>query len=972
MPLRPRCVCLKRMAAAFTATAIGALLIFMNGLSSHAADASSNSPAKRSPWPHERSNLSPDPAIVFGALENGFRFALMPNAKPAQRVSMHLNVPVGSLNETEAERGVAHFLEHLQFNGSVHFPPGELVKYFQRIGMEFGPDANAHTGCNETVYDVLLPDNKEESIRVGLLVLSDYAQGALLLESEIDRERRVVLAEKRSRDSVSYRTFVETLTYEFPETRLPHRLPIGHAKVIENVRRETIEAFYRAHYRPESMMVVVVGDIDIARVEGLVDDAFGSLTAKAPSRPVPDIGTIRHRGIGTFFHYEKEAGETTVRIEAVERVPEEPDSRARRIRKLTEDVADRIIQHRLNTLLDKPDAPFTSADIGSGVYLKEVAYAEISAECDPEDWEAALQALENTLRQALDFGVSAAEVSRVKREMQAEMDRLVQQSPTRLSQSIARDIIRNVNAGKVLQSPEQKRQLYGPVLEALTPEAVTAAFRRVWAKGHRLILVTGNATIAPPDQSPEERIRAAYDRCCKVTVVRPTDRDRALFPYLPIPKKTPTPVVRKRIASLDATRLEFGNHVTAHVKQTPFNKDDIQVRVTFGPGWSGEPDARPGIARMAEDVVNESGVGRLTKENLRAALAGTSIDLEFSVKEDRFMFEGQAVRRDFETLLQLIYTQLVDPVFREDARQLSIRRYNQQYKARASTVRGAMRIYGLRLLAGGDLRFGMPSEIDFAARTTEEVESWLMPYLKHSALDIAVVGDVEPDVAAALIARYFGTLPQRGGIPEMDAPVRSVRFPDGRRFDVPLPTRIENSLLVMAYPTADVWDISRTRRLSVLAEIINEQLRVNIREALGVAYSPYATHRPSRAFPGYGALLVFVELAPEETDQVEKAVLAMIDQLITAGVNEDQLRRAVDPTLTSIRDMRRDNRYWIDTVLAGAARHPEQLTWSQTIASDYASITPDQVDALAEVYLKPDRMARIVFRPGTPPAGAAP
>jgi zinc protease len=168
-------------------------------------------------WPHEKNDLVPDPALVFEKLPNGFRYVLMENQKPKDRVSMHLNVQAGSMHETDKQQGLAHFLEHMLFNGSTNFKPGELVKYFQSIGMEFGPDANAHTGFNNTVYDLLLPEGNRESLEKGFVVMKDYAEGALLLQSETVRERRIVLAEKRTRDSASYRTFVSTLNFELPE-----------------------------------------------------------------------------------------------------------------------------------------------------------------------------------------------------------------------------------------------------------------------------------------------------------------------------------------------------------------------------------------------------------------------------------------------------------------------------------------------------------------------------------------------------------------------------------------------------------------------------------------------------------------------------------------------------------------------------------------------------------------------------------
>ena len=164
-------------------------------------------------WPQEKSDLQPDPAIVYGRLDNGFRYILKKNSEPKHRVAMSLNVQAGSLHEDDDQRGLAHFLEHMLFNGSTHFAPGELVEYFQSIGMNFGGDTNAHTGYDETVYDIILPNGSNDDIDKGLLVFADYARGALLLPEEIERERGVILAEKRSRDSAAYRAHIKELAF---------------------------------------------------------------------------------------------------------------------------------------------------------------------------------------------------------------------------------------------------------------------------------------------------------------------------------------------------------------------------------------------------------------------------------------------------------------------------------------------------------------------------------------------------------------------------------------------------------------------------------------------------------------------------------------------------------------------------------------------------------------------------------------
>ncbi|MEN8199918.1 MAG: pitrilysin family protein, partial [Thermodesulfobacteriota bacterium] len=244
-------------------------------------------------WPHEQSELQPDPSLFYGRLDNGFRYVLKKNEEPRDRVAMSLNIQVGSLNEGDAERGMAHFLEHMLFNGSTHFPPGELVDYFQSIGMSFGGDTNAHTGYDETVYDIILPDGGREDVEKGLLVMSDYARGALLLADEIDRERGVILAEKRSRDSAEYRTQMEGLAFSMRGTMIPERTIIGTEGTLKAIGRPLMKSFYDAWYRPENMVLVMAGDFDLQEVKGLIEKKFRDLQGSGPVPPCPQLGRVQ-------------------------------------------------------------------------------------------------------------------------------------------------------------------------------------------------------------------------------------------------------------------------------------------------------------------------------------------------------------------------------------------------------------------------------------------------------------------------------------------------------------------------------------------------------------------------------------------------------------------------------------------------------------------------------------------------------
>ncbi|MBU0986590.1 MAG: insulinase family protein [Proteobacteria bacterium] len=916
-------------------------------------------------WPHEKSDLLPDPHLTFGRLQNGFGFVLMQNQYPKDRVSMHLSVQAGSMHELDDQQGLAHFLEHMLFNGSTNFEPGELVKYFQNIGMQFGPDANAHTGFASSAYDILLPKGDSDSLKQGLLVLKDYAQGALLLPSEIDKERRVVLAEKRTRDSAEYRTYVRTLAFEFPEARISKRLPIGLEAVLKNTDRRQLKYFYDTWYRPEKMVLVVVGDFNAEQAAAIIKEIYSPLTARAPPKRDPDLGAIHHQEIKPFYHFEKEAGNTSANIETLERVAPGPDSFAFQAHRLMADIANRIVQNRLDALVRKPDTPFTSAAIASGYFLKEIKYAAINADSGPENWEKSLALIEQTLRRALQYGFTKSELERVKKNIISELDIAVKKASTQNSRDLAQEIIGSLNTDKVFMSPEQEKKLFTPLVESLTLEKVHDAFRQSWAAGHRLVLVTGNADLSGMAQDPEHQILSAYNRSSKVNVSRPTEAVAVMFPYLPEPQNEGRIVRQKEISDLGIVQVDFENGVRLNIKKTDFKADEVTVRLSFGSGRSAEPVELPGLADLSTKVINESGLGRLENDELERALAGKNTTVDFGLDEDRMYFEGKTVPEEMRLMFQLLYAHMVDPGFRKDAYALAMERFSQKYQELSTTIEGGLELYGKRFLAGNDHRFGLPDHESFRRLTLDQVRSWFESSLKTQDIEISVVGQVDVDSTVKTASRYLGGLLALKGaaVPKVSG---SPRFPGGQSLQVPVPTKIAKGLLIVAYQTEDIWDIHKTRRLAVLADIVSEQLREIIREKMGSAYSTYAFNRPSRAYPGYGVFHVMVFIDPKEADAVTGAVKKLISEIAEKGVTQDQLHRALAPTLTSIKDMLRKNDYWKNTVLDGSEQYPQQLDWCREIMQDYASITTEEILIMANKYLDHSRSATLIIKPEYP------
>jgi zinc protease len=236
------------------------------------------------------------------------------------------------------------------------------------------------------------------------------------------------------------------------------------------------------------------------------------------------------------------------------------------------------------------------------------------------------------------------------------------------------------------------------------------------------------------------------------------------------------------------------------------------------------------------------------------------------------------------------------------------------------------------------------------------------PYLGNAPYEVSVVGDFDVEAVREIASKYLGSLPLTQRVGTVDRS-KILTFPEKQSFQISVSTQIPKSLVVIAYPSEDLWDMQRTRRLNVLADVVSERLRVKIREKLGVSYSPFAFNRSSRAYPGYGVFHIYIHVDPQKAEMVAAEVNKLTSNLVRSGVTEEEMKRALDPTLTSIKDMRRRNGYWLNTVLSGSRNHPVQYNWSRTIMKDYASIKVDELDRIAKKYLNNKKAVTIIVKP---------
>jgi zinc protease len=919
------------------------------------------------PFPQAASDLRPDPAITFGTLPNGVRYVVMPNHEPRSRASLRLLVLAGSFEENEDQRGLAHFLEHMAFNGSTHYPPGTLVEKLQRLGMGFGADTNASTSFDHTMFQLELPDTAPATLDEGVQILADYSGGLLIEPKMIDKERGIILSEKRTRDSVDYRSFVAQLGFVYAGTRVPDRLPIGLTPVIEKSGREPFVDFYNTWYRPENFVVIVVGDIDGPAMVARITSLFSPIAPRAPERAPVDMGSVAEfTGVRTLFHSEPEAADTEISIESVVSHPQPPDTSAVEIREVVRTLALEMLNRRLSVLSKKEGAPFTRAETGVEEAFSLYRESSIGVHCRADQWIAALGVAEQELRRALKLGFRQDELREAVADYRNELEQALKTASTRRSDELAGEIADSLVERQVFTSPADDLALLGPVLDKVTPSDCADALREAWAAPGRYVCISGNTVIAGDANAA---IAAAYAASQTVPVGATGAQSNAAWAYTYF--GAPGAVAsRTHVGDLDFTEITFSNGVRLNLKKTNFEANTIHVAWRLGTGQLTEPASEPGLGTFTTLTFSAGGLGKHSVDDLQRILAGKTVGSSFTSGQDAFILEGDTDKEDLALEMQLLTASITDPGYRPESLRVARKRIEAAYLSFEHTEGGPIELEVARMLASGDSRFGLPPKDAMMALNLDEMRAWLAPQLSTGALEVTVIGDFDPDAVVDAASRTVGALPMRAPKPALDD-LRKVSFPS-QPFarDYPIDTKIPKSLVVFYWPTADGFDIHRARRLSILAEVLSDRLRVRLREQMGSTYSPEAGSTASDVFPGYGYITANALVDPAKAAVIADAVAAVARDLQAKGATQDELDRAKNPVLTSIRESERTNQYWM-RVLSKAQERPEVLDWARSRRADFEKITTADIDALAAAYLDPARASRVVIHPIEGPATKA-
>ena len=909
---------------------------------------------------HETSDIPVDPTVRYGRLSNGMRYALKTNAEPRERTALRLLVEAGSLQETENQRGLAHFLEHMAFNGSENYAPGTLIEFFQRMGMSFGGDTNAFTSFDRTVYMIDLPKSDGAHFDEGLGVFRDYVSGLLLLTEEIEKERGVVLSEKRTRDSVQWRSFLAELDFFFGDTRLANRLPIGTEEVLSQAPREEFADYYDTWYRPEKMTLVAVGEFDLDEVEQKIIARFSDVSPRGPARNDPPLDQVEPiEGLEILHHAEPEAGHVSVSIQTVGAFEEKPDTVANRLESLPRDLAFAIVNRRLSELAKKEGAAFSSGFANAGDVYEIAENTTIELRAQPGAWQGALKVAENELRRALQYGFQEPELHEVISEMRNGLEQAVQRAATRRSAGLAMGILSAVADETVFTTPETNLEIFMPALDAVTVEVCESAFREAWGAPHRYVTVIGNTGM---ESDAEPVIASVFAESMALEVEPPAEIEEVAFAYTDF--GGPGEVYsREYIEDLDLTLVEFANRVRLNIKKTDFSANSISMSIRVGAGQLTEPTEVDGLGVYANFTFTRGGLGAHSSDELRRILAGRNVGVGFGVGDDSFVLSGGTTPDDLLLQMQLATAYIVDPGYRPEADRQIKQAIGQYYTQLAHNIQGPLQTEIPVLLSSGDPRFGLPPQEVLVARSLEEAGRWIGPELDTGAIEVGLVGDLDVDTAIEIVGRTLGALQSRGSKHAYHER-RQVSFPDEpiiRTYTVP--TEIPKGIVSIHWPTTDGKDVQVARRLRVLSNILADRLRLKIREELGGSYSPNAGSSASDTYDGYGSITASIVVDPADAQDLTDVTVEIAQDLATNGTNEDELERAILPILTGLRESERTNGYWLGAVLASAQEFPQRLDWARSRYSDNEAITVEEINELAAAYLGEDRASQFIILP---------
>ena len=908
--------------------------------------------------------LPMDPSIRKAQLDNGLTYYIRHNTEPANRATLMLVVNAGSVQEDDDQLGLAHFLEHMMFNGTERFPKQALADYFESVGMSFGADVNAYTSYDETAYFLDFPTDDEKIIGATFQVAEDWASRATISDEEVDKERGVILEEERLRDQNAFGRLNKRITpFLLGESRYAERNPIGDLDIIRNVPAETLRRFYRDWYRPDLMAVIVVGDIDADAIEAKIIEHFSALPAPQSPRPRLTYSLPDHSDTRYLSFTDPEMPTTSARI-IFRQIAGEPGTFATYRNNIIGYLFNIMLNYRLDDIARETDAPFLGAFVHVGVGLVRGDISQTAGvQTRPGELLSGLDAALTEIERVRRHGFTAAELERAKSELLNAYERRFNDRENLWNQVLAREYSRNFLQNDPVPGIAFEYRLVERLLPEITPAEVNRLADQYAGTANRSVVVVGPERES--DSLPSQEELAVVIEAVQAKQIDPyqdIEAVTALLTNIPQPADI---ISRQTDETYNITDLTLANGARVLLKPTTFKEEEVLFRATSPGGSSLVTDEDYPEAHFINNIVNQSGVGDVSYAALQRLLADRSVEVIPFIQELEEGFYGYAGKDHVETVFQLIYLYGTAPRADEDAFATVKARFTENLRNRELMPQNAL------MDAVTEARYG--TSVRHAAPTLEMVESldlerafsiYQERFADFSDFTFIFVGNFDVERMVAWSQIYLGNLPSLHRVETWqdvapDPPAGTVERSVYRGQE-------EQSFTQILFTGPGEDTLENRLRLRMLETVLNILMREELREERGGVYtsSVWASMQPEP--DGLYEISFFFGSDPERAQELVDLLFELIAGLQTDGPRNDLLAKAKAQIIHRREEQLELNHYW-QNVLRRYTREEgvdlADFVDLEVVANQVEAVTAADIQTLAAAFLPLERYILVSLYP---------
>jgi zinc protease len=895
--------------------------------------------------------LPTDPRLVTGELENGLRYIIRQHATPPQRAAVWMHIHSGSLNESDAQRGIAHYIEHMAFNGSENFPPGSVIPLFESLGLTFGQHQNAFTSFDQTTYQLALPDNKPESLDKALSFFADVAGRLSLLPDEIEKERQVILEERRSRLSGPQRVqehFFENLA---PGSLFGKRLPIGTEDSIKTVSAQDFRDYYSRWYLPSNTTLMVVADMDPAVVVEHIRTHF--TLAPVGNRPVAqDPGIKPYTEVRAIVASDPEIADAVAGMAWLS-PPRPPTTTEAGFRDdLLDGVSTWMFNRRLYKLVAQGKVDFRGGSSSAGTLFGAGFLAMAAVSGEPAKWKEMLEQLALEIQRVRLHGFTEEELADARKEFVAGAERAVETDVTTAAASILSGMNNAIAHGEPILSPQQELELVQRIVPAITLAEASKRFADLFDTTRPMTFTLQTKSDGVPSE-------AAVIEAGRAAVQAAPEQQAAAKRAQTLLLNKPAPGEFEEWSEEPESKVWSGwlkNGIRVHYRHMDYRKDQVFIVATIAGGEIQEKPEQRGLTQAGSQMLARPATAEFASTDIEDLMTGLKVGVSGTGGIDTCMLTVVGKPSEVETGVQLAYLLLTDGIVEPPALDQWKQKQRQNLMLRKlEPNRVFTDLVVDTVYPKGEHRVRPLEEAEIARLTPANTTAWMRGILAKGPMELTIVGDLDRAAAEELIKTYFGSLAPRERIgPATLGDLRRLQRPTGPlHAEKKIPTKTDKALLLAGFYGPDQVALRDVRLIHLACRILTTRATEQIREQKQLAYAPAVQSRPGAEFPGFGSVTTVSPTAPDKVEKLTAAVEEMYRAFAKDGPTQEELETARRQFATSLEENMREPQFWVGALMAMTYRGGK-IEDTLSAPAQYQSFTADEIREAFARYYKPE------------------